>query len=197
AHHTRPQGALATEPRGGRTGRTHVFHKIPAPRRVVVREQHLHRPQSDSRRMTTNLSIFGKCSSGWPGSSGRERSHTTMVTLSRRSLSLHRCPAGACVVPSRRARADAAGEQRPHRWTRLPHRSSIAPGRGGRREESRAAALACVRVVKCSSASRSNCRVELNDSATALSNADPVRPIDWVTPAREQARAKTSLVYSP
>jgi hypothetical protein len=28
----------------------------------------------------------------------------------------------------------------------------------------------------------------LNASATALSSAEPVRPIDWVTPARRQAR---------
>ena len=43
----------------------------------------------------------------------------------------------------------------------------------------------------------SNSRVELNDSATALSRADPVRPIDCVTPARRQAWANSSPVYSP
>ena len=37
----------------------------------------------------------------------------------------------------------------------------------------------------------------MNDSATALSRADPVRPIDCVTPAVRHARANTSPVYSP
>ena len=36
----------------------------------------------------------------------------------------------------------------------------------------------------------------LNDSATALSRADPVRPIDCVTPASRQAWANSSPVYS-
>ena len=47
------------------------------------------------------------------------------------------------------------------------------------------------------SRNNSHSRVELNDSATALSRADPVRPIDWVMPASRQAWANSSPVYSP
>lgn len=39
--------------------------------------------------------------------------------------------------------------------------------------------------------------VELNDSETALSNADPTRPIDCLTPTTRQAVSNTSPVYSP
>jgi len=46
---------------------------------------------------------------------------------------------------------------------------------------------ACSRVAKCRRLSSSNCRVELNDSLTALSRAEPVRPMDWVTPALRHA----------
>ena len=38
-------------------------------------------------------------------------------------------------------------------------------------------------------------RVEKNDSAAALSSALPVRPMDWVTPRRRQASAKSPEVY--
>src|SRR5215211_8313843 len=59
------------------------------------------------------------------------------------------------------------------------------------------AALAWPRVVKCCWDNNSNSSVELNASATALSRADPVRPIDWRTPAVVQAWANTLAVYSP
>jgi hypothetical protein len=38
--------------------------------------------------------------------------------------------------------------------------------------------------------------VELKDSAAALSNAEPTRPIDCSTPRRPQAVAYASEVYS-
>ena len=38
-------------------------------------------------------------------------------------------------------------------------------------------------------------RVEKNDSAAALSSAQPTRPIDWVIPSLEQAAANASEVY--
>src|SRR5918995_6075866 len=34
-------------------------------------------------------------------------------------------------------------------------------------------------------------------SAAALSNAEPTRPIDWVTPSASHARANRSPTYSP
>ena len=40
-------------------------------------------------------------------------------------------------------------------------------------------------------------RVEKNDSAAALSSAHPTRPVDWVTPRRSQAVAKSPAVYWP
>src|SRR5690242_5766869 len=42
-------------------------------------------------------------------------------------------------------------------------------------------------VAKCCSDHSSNSRVECHDSMTALSSAEPGRPIDWVTPRRWQA----------
>jgi hypothetical protein len=59
------------------------------------------------------------------------------------------------------------------------------------------ARLACSRVAKWRRLSNSNSRVELNDSETALSRAEPVRPMDWVTPALRQAFTKRLPVYSP
>src|SRR3984893_19151964 len=59
------------------------------------------------------------------------------------------------------------------------------------------ARLACSRVAKWCRLSNSNSRVELNDSETALSRAEPVRPMDWVTPALRQACTKRLPVYSP
>src|ERR1700751_143470 len=59
------------------------------------------------------------------------------------------------------------------------------------------ARLACSRVAKWRRLSNSNCRVELNDSLTALSRAEPVRPVDWVTPALRQACTNRLPVYSP
>src|SRR6478609_9139864 len=55
---------------------------------------------------------------------------------------------------------------------------------------------ACSLVEKCCRDSSSNSNVELNDSATALSRADPVRPIDCVAPAVRHTCLKTSPVYS-
>lgn len=45
------------------------------------------------------------------------------------------------------------------------------------------------------SESRSIWRVEKNDSAAALSNAEPTLPIDWVIPNRWQALVNASAVY--
>src|SRR5215207_937358 len=56
---------------------------------------------------------------------------------------------------------------------------------------------ACLRVVKRCPRSSSNSTVEWNDSAAALSSADPVRPIDWVTPVFAHAWANSWPVYSP
>src|SRR6478609_6828586 len=42
-----------------------------------------------------------------------------------------------------------------------------------------------------------NPRPEVQYETHALSNAEPVRPIDWVTPARRQACTKIPPVYSP
>lgn len=52
-------------------------------------------------------------------------------------------------------------------------------------------------VAKCFRDSSSCSSVELNDSAAALSSAEPTRPIDWVTRNDAQARAKRSPTYSP
>jgi hypothetical protein len=38
--------------------------------------------------------------------------------------------------------------------------------------------------------------VEKNDSAAALSSADPTRPIDWTIPRERQAAANGPEVYS-
>jgi hypothetical protein len=46
-------------------------------------------------------------------------------------------------------------------------------------------------------ANSSNSGVELNASATALSSADPVRPIDWRTLAQSHAFWNRLPVYSP
>src|SRR5438128_2044850 len=43
--------------------------------------------------------------------------------------------------------------------------------------------------------SSSNSRVEKNESAAALSNAEPTRPLDLVMPSAPQAVANASLVY--
>lgn len=48
-------------------------------------------------------------------------------------------------------------------------------------------------VGKCRWRSSSHSRVELNASATALSSADPVRPIDWVTPVQRHAAARSAF----
>ena len=53
------------------------------------------------------------------------------------------------------------------------------------------------RVAQRRRAMSSCCRVEKNDSAAALSNAQPTRPMDWVTPRRRHAAAKSSEVYWP
>jgi hypothetical protein len=42
----------------------------------------------------------------------------------------------------------------------------------------------------------SNSRVECHDSMTALSSADPGRPIDWETDSRLQAARNAAAVYS-
>src|SRR5437763_8065069 len=41
--------------------------------------------------------------------------------------------------------------------------------------------------MKCSTERSSNSRVECQDSMTALSSAEPGRPIDWTMPSRSQA----------
>lgn len=46
-------------------------------------------------------------------------------------------------------------------------------------------------------AEQSNSRMEWKLSEAALSSADPVRPINWRTPAFVQAWANTCPVYSP
>jgi len=56
----------------------------------------------------------------------------------------------------------------------------------------RAAAL----VAKCSRRRSSNSTVECHDSITALSSADPGRPIDCRMPSRVQARRNSRAVYS-
>jgi hypothetical protein len=56
----------------------------------------------------------------------------------------------------------------------------------------RAAAL----VAKCSRRRNSNSTVECHDSMTALSSADPGRPIDWQMPSRSHAARKPAAVYS-
>jgi hypothetical protein len=56
----------------------------------------------------------------------------------------------------------------------------------------RAAAL----VAKCSIRRSSNSTVECHDSMTALSSADPGRPIDWATDSRAQAARNAPAVYS-
>src|ERR1022692_2514121 len=56
----------------------------------------------------------------------------------------------------------------------------------------RAAAL----VAKCSSERSSNSSVECHDSMTALSRADPGRPIDWEIPSRPHAERTRPEVYS-
>jgi len=57
-------------------------------------------------------------------------------------------------------------------------------------------ALACARVSKCSTERSSNSRVECQDSMTALSSADPGRPIDWRMESRWQACWTRAAVYS-
>jgi len=56
----------------------------------------------------------------------------------------------------------------------------------------RAAAL----VAKCSMRRSSNSTVECHDSITALSRADPGRPIDWEMPSRSHAARNSRAVYS-
>src|ERR1044072_7256537 len=51
-------------------------------------------------------------------------------------------------------------------------------------------------VAKCSRRRSSNSTVECQDSITALSKADPGRPIDWRTPNRSQAARVRPAVYS-
>jgi hypothetical protein len=58
------------------------------------------------------------------------------------------------------------------------------------------AARACALVTKCCSDRSSNSRVECHDSMTALSSADPGRPMDWRMPNRVQAVRKYPAVYS-
>ena len=56
---------------------------------------------------------------------------------------------------------------------------------------------ACWRVAQVRLSMSSNCRVEKNDSAGALSNALPVRPVERWMPSRRQALANASDVYWP
>ena len=56
----------------------------------------------------------------------------------------------------------------------------------------RAAAL----VSNVSSERSSNSSVECHDSMTALSSAEPGRPIDWAMPRRAQAARNIPAVYS-
>ena len=55
---------------------------------------------------------------------------------------------------------------------------------------------ACSRVAKWLPRNNSHSRVELNASLTALSSAEPVRPMDWVTPALRHASTNRLAVYS-
>src|SRR5690349_14430828 len=62
--------------------------------------------------------------------------------------------------------------------------------------EAATAARAWALVAKCSRRRSSNSNVECQDSITALSRADPGRPIDWRTPNRSQAARTRPAVYS-
>src|SRR3954471_14897404 len=55
---------------------------------------------------------------------------------------------------------------------------------------------AWARVASLASRRSSNFRVECQDSMTALSSAEPTRPIDWRTPSRAQAVRRDPAVYS-
>ncbi len=57
-------------------------------------------------------------------------------------------------------------------------------------------ARACALVAKCSMRRSSNSTVECHDSITALSSADPGRPIDWEMASRVQAPRNSRAVYS-
>ncbi len=57
-------------------------------------------------------------------------------------------------------------------------------------------ARASALVAKCSTERSSNSRVECQASMTALSSADPGRPIDWQAPSRAQAARKAPAAYS-
>ena len=57
-------------------------------------------------------------------------------------------------------------------------------------------ARACALVAKCSMRRSSNSTVECHDSITALSRADPGRPIDWEMSSRLQAARNSRAVYS-
>ena len=58
-------------------------------------------------------------------------------------------------------------------------------------------ARACALVAKCSMRRSSNSTVECHDSITALSSADPGRPIDWQIESRWQAWRTRPAVYCP
>jgi transposase InsO family protein len=81
------------------------------------------------------------------------------------------------------------GESIPHALCRRRglYHSSIQ--RATRRRASARVAKQCLR-------SSSISRVEKNDSATALSNALPTRPIDWVISSAAHASANASAVYT-
>jgi hypothetical protein len=51
-------------------------------------------------------------------------------------------------------------------------------------------------LANCSIRRSSNSTVECQDSMTALPNAYPGRPIDWVMPQRAQAMRNDRAVYS-
>jgi hypothetical protein len=57
-------------------------------------------------------------------------------------------------------------------------------------------ARACALVAKCSMRRSSNSTVECHDPVTALSSADPGRPIDWAMASRVQAPRNSRAVYS-
>jgi hypothetical protein len=57
-------------------------------------------------------------------------------------------------------------------------------GDGCSTDPGRDRALACALVAKCSAARSSNSSVECQDSMTALSSAEPGRPINWEVPSR-------------
>jgi hypothetical protein len=57
-------------------------------------------------------------------------------------------------------------------------------------------ARACALVAKCSMRRSSNSTVECHDSMTALSSAEPTRPIDWQMPSRSHAARNAAAVYS-